>query len=90
MEYNQEKNYETDKQSSNDYDDNNIPQTDLPLNSFLEEMPARNIPDDLKKYQVPFKELPPTHPPTVDQMTDIIPDEVPRRDGPGGDSEMNY
>lgn len=54
-----------------------------------EEMPARNIPDDLKKYQVPYKEFPPIHPPTVDEATDVIPDEVPRKDGPGGDSGMN-
>ena len=52
-------------------------------------MPARNIPDDLKKYQVPYKEFPPIHPPTVDEATDVIPDEVPRKDGPGGDSGMN-
>ena len=81
MEYN--------KEQRNTYDDGDIPQVDLPLDSFPEEMPARNIPDDLKKYQVPFKEFPQTHPPTVDQMTDVIPDEVPRRDGPGGDFWMN-
>lgn len=74
-----------DKQPGNTYDDGNIPSVDLPLDSFPEEMPARNIPDNLKEYQVPFQELPPMHPPTVDEFTDVIPDEVPRRDGPGGD-----
>ena len=89
MKYTKKQNSSLDKQSFNTYDDGNIPQIDLPLDSFPEEMPARNVPDDLKEYQVPFKEFPPIHPPTVDQTKDVIPDEIPRRDGPGGDSQIN-
>ena len=86
------------KNPANTYDDGDIPQVDLPQNlstkdtptkAFPEEMPARNVPDDLDQYQVPYKEFPPIHPPTVDKTTDVIPDEVPRRDGPGGDLGMN-
>ena len=89
MEYNKEKNCPTDKQSSNDYDDGDIPQVDLPQNSFPEEMPVQNVPSELREYQVPYKEFPPVHPPTVDEATDVIPDEVPRKDGPGGEPGMN-
>ena len=46
------------KQPTNEYDDGDIPQIDLPRDSYPLEMPA-----------------------------DIIPDEVPRKDGPGGGQE---
>ena len=82
------------KKPINTYDDDDIPQVDLPqdlfpentpVKAFPEEMPLQNVPDELRKYQVPFKEFPPSYPPTIDGVTDVIPDEVPRRDGPGGD-----
>ena len=56
-----------------------------PPKAFPEEMPMQNVPNELREYQVPYKEFPPTYPPTVDETTDVIPDEVPRRDGPGGE-----
>lgn len=78
------------KKDTNTYDDGDIPQVDLPQNAFPEEMPLKNIPGELREYQVPFKEFPPTYPPTIDGVTDVIPDEVPRRDGPGGDDTESY
>ena len=48
-------------QPANEYDDDNIPSTDLPNDSYPLEMPA-----------------------------DVIPDEVPRKDGPGGGEKMLF
>ena len=96
MEYNKEKNYPLDKQPADTYDDGDIPQVDLPQNlfpkdtpvkAFPEEMPVQNVPNEVREYQVPYKEFTPIYPPTIDGVTDVIPDEVPRRDGPGGDGE---
>ena len=81
------KNY---KNSDNTYDDGDIPQVDLPQNLSTKDTPGKNIPNNLDEYQVPFKEFPPIHPPTVDEITDVIPDEVPRRDCPGGNSTSDY
>jgi len=89
MEYNKEKKYQTGKQPNNVYDDGDIPQVDLPQNSFPEEMPVQNVPSELREYQVPYKEFPPVHPPTVDEATDVIPDDTERRDGPGGEPGIN-
>ena len=58
-------------------------------NYSRDKMPTQNFPGDLAKYQVPFQEFPPTYPPTIDEVTSVFPDEVPRRDGPGGENGDN-
>lgn len=68
----------------------NIFPKDVPVKAFPEEMPVQVYPDELRKFQVPFKEFPPLSPPTVDSVTDTAPDEIPRRDGPGGEPEDTY
>ena len=65
------------KQPTNEYDDGDIPQVDLPQDLFPETVPNKNIP----------AEMPPqTYP--LEMPTDIIPDEVPRKDGPGARNRL--
>lgn len=87
--------FPTETHSADSYDDGNIPDVDMPksvfpesvpVKAFPEEMPVQNYPDEAKP-KVPFKEFPPLSPPTIDGVTDTCPDEVPRRDGPGGEPE---
>jgi hypothetical protein len=94
MEHDMRYDFPTETTHENSYDDGNIPDVDMPQNvfpkdtpvkAFPEEMPMYNYPDKETLPKVPYKEFAPLHPPTVDSVTDTIPDEVPRRDGPGGE-----
>ena len=98
MEHDMRYDFQTDSHSSDTYDDGNIPDVDMPQNAFPkstpvkpfpEEMPMYNYPDKEALPKVPFKEFDPISPPTIDSATDTIPDEVPRRDGPGGDGSAS-
>ena len=71
-------NMEDSRKITNTYDDGDIPQIDLPQDLYPETIPNRNIPAEMPPQMYPL-EMP----------EDVIPDEVPRRDGPGGEPEMN-
>ena len=79
MEYNKEKNYPLDKQPADTYDDGDIPQVDLPQDSLMDSAPMQRLPKEMATPVFPM-EMP----------MDIIPDEVPRKDGPGGDDGEIY
>ena len=97
MEHDMRYDFPTETTHADSYDDGNIPDVDMPQNvfpkdtpvkAFPEEMPMYNYPDKEALPKVPYKEFEPLSPPTVDTLdtvTDTIPDEVPRRDGPGGE-----
>lgn len=78
MKDNKENNYPINKQSNNTYDDGDIPQVDLPQDLHIETIPNKNIPTEV-----------PPHPASIEMPNNIIPDEVPRKDGPGGESGKN-
>lgn len=79
MEYNKEKNSPLAKQLTDDYDDGDIPQVDLPQDSLMDSTTIQRLPREMTTPIFPM-EMP----------EDVIPDEVPRRDGPGGDSGEIY
>lgn len=79
MEYNKEKNYPLDKQPADTYDDGDIPQVDLPQDAIMDSSPIRRFPKEMTTPGFPM-EIP----------MDVTPDEVPRRDGPGGDDGEIY
>ena len=54
-----------------------------PVKPFPEEMPIYNDPCSDVLPKVPFKEFPPLSPPTIDGVTDTIPEEIPRKHDSG-------
>ncbi len=74
MEYSKEKNYPHGKQLTDDYDDGDIPQVDLPQNASMDSTTIQRLPREMATPVFPM-EMP----------MDVTPDEVPRRDGPGGE-----
>jgi len=53
MEYNRKENYPLDKQPTDTYDDGDIPQIDLPRDSFPIEMPTPVFPTEMPMDVIP-------------------------------------